>query len=126
MPSAASIVPAVLLPPIESAMGYLQEETFPLCLLEHPAGERPLQPGRRIHRYLYISQDFDNVWGNIYTRCLENDDILCRFRDKKVYHGVCGSRSYPQGLCAAGSSRSMGAHPLYQSLAGSGQSQAEI
>ena len=90
-PSAASIVPAVLLPPIESAMGYLQGgdlSRFASLNIQQVKGVYNQADG--FYRYVYLSQDFDNVWGNIYTAVLENDDILLQMSETKGYHAYAG------------------------------------
>jgi hypothetical protein len=90
-PSSASIVPAVLLPPIESAIGYLQGgdlSRFASLNIQQVKGIGNQADG--FYKYIYISQDFDNVWGNIYAAVLENDDVLLQMSEAKGFHAYAG------------------------------------
>jgi len=90
-PSSASIVPSVLLPPIESSIGYLQGgdlSRFSSLNIQQVKGLGNQADG--FYKYIYISQDFDNVWGNIYAAVLENDDVLLQMSEAKGFHAYAG------------------------------------
>jgi hypothetical protein len=90
-PSSASIVPGVLLPPIESSIGYLQGgdlSRFACLNIQQVKGLGNQADG--FYKYIYISQDFDNVWGNIYSAVLENDDVLLQMSEAKGFHAYAG------------------------------------
>jgi len=90
-PSSGSIVPGVLLPPIESAIGYVlggDLSRFSSLNIQQVKGLGNQADG--YYKYIYTSQDFDNVWGNIYAAVLENDNVLLQMSENKGYHAYAG------------------------------------
>jgi len=91
VPSAASITPSVLLAPIEASLGYLQGgdlSRFTCLNIQQIKGESRQAAG--YYQYVYTSQDFDNVWGNIYANVLENDQVLMQLADAKGFNAYAG------------------------------------
>src|ERR1700754_4594347 len=66
VPSAQSVTPSVLLAPIEAGLGDLQGgdlSRFPSLTTQQVNGE--ILAASAFYQYIYTSQDFDNLWGNI-------------------------------------------------------------
>jgi hypothetical protein len=90
-PTAASIVPSVILPPIETSIGYLQGgdlSRFAALNLQQVFGFNRQSDAN--YRYIYTAQTFDNVWGNIFTSVLQNDDVLLQLANAKGFHAYAG------------------------------------
>jgi len=90
-PSSVSIVPAVLLPSIEAAVAYMQGgDLSRFTSLNTQQVNSILRQAQAFHLYNYNAQDFDNVWGNIYTDILQNDDVLLQIAGSKGFHAYSG------------------------------------
>jgi len=90
-PSSGSITPTVLLPSIEAAVGYLQGgdmARFTSLNMQQIKGD--LRQASAYYIYTYTSQDFDNLWGNIYTDVLENDRVLIQQADARGFNAYGG------------------------------------
>jgi len=91
VPSSGSITPTVLLPPIEAALGYLQGgdmARFISLNMQQVKGD--LRQAQAYYTYTYTSQDFDNLWGNIYTDVLENNRVLMQQADARGFNAYGG------------------------------------
>jgi len=91
VPSSGSITPTVLLPPIEAALGYLQGgdmARFTSLNMQQVKGD--LRQSAAYYIYTFTSQDFDNLWGNIYTDVLENNKVLMQQADAKGFNAYGG------------------------------------
>jgi len=91
VPSSGSITPTVLLPPIEAALGYLQGgdmSRFTSLNMQQVKGD--LRQAQAYYTYTYTSQDFDNLWGNIYADVLENDKVLMQQADARGFNAYGG------------------------------------
>ncbi|MDO6434758.1 SusD/RagB family nutrient-binding outer membrane lipoprotein [Flavitalea sp. BT771] len=120
-PSSASIVPGVLLPPIESAIGYLQGgdlSRFSSLNIQQVKGIGNQADG--YYKYIYTSQDFDNVWANIYTAVLENDNILLQMSEAKGYHAYAGVARILRAYVLQVTVDTWGSVPYSKALQGAG------
>ena len=91
VPTSASITPTVLLPSIEAALGYLQGgdlSRFSSLNLQQDSGAG--RQAQAFYQYTYTSQDFDNVWGNIFTEVLDNAQGMVQISDAKGFHAYSG------------------------------------
>ncbi|HVU58277.1 MAG TPA: SusD/RagB family nutrient-binding outer membrane lipoprotein [Puia sp.] len=91
VPTGESITPTVLLPPIENAIAYLQGgdmSRFISLNMQQVKGD--LRQAQAYYSYVYTSQDFDNLWGNIYTDVMENDLVLMQISDAKGFNAYAG------------------------------------
>jgi len=90
-PSPNSIIPGVLLPSVEGALAYLQGgdlSRFSALNLQQVKGAA--RQAQAFYQYTYTQQDFDAVWGNIYSDMLENNEVLLQMADAKGYHTYSG------------------------------------
>jgi hypothetical protein len=90
-PSPNSIIPGVLLPSVEGALAYLQGgdlSRFSALHLQQVKGNA--RQAQAFYQYTYTLQDFDAVWGNIYSDVLENNEVLLQMADAKGYHVYSG------------------------------------
>jgi len=90
-PSPNSIIPGVLLPSVEGALAYLQGgdlSRFSALNLQQVKGNA--RQAQAFYQYTYTLQDFDAVWGNIYSDVLENNEVLLQMADAKGYHAYSG------------------------------------
>lgn len=119
VPSANSITPSVLLAPIEGSLGYLQGgdlSRFTCLNIQQIKGESRQAAG--YYQYVYTSQDFDNVWGNIYTNVLENDQVLMQLADAKGFNAYSGVARILKAYALQLAVDSWGSIPYSQALQG--------
>lgn len=90
-PTEGSITPTVLLGPVEAAIAYLQGgdmSRFTSLNMQQVKGD--LRQSKAYYQYVFTSGDFDNVWGNIYTDVLENNEVLIRQSDARGFNAYAG------------------------------------
>ncbi len=119
VPSSGSITPTVLLPSIEAALGYLQGgdmSRFTSLNMQQVRGE--LRQVQAYYQYTYTSQDFDNLWGNIYTSALENNEVLIRQADARGFNAYGGVARILQAYTLQLTVDCWGAIPYSQALQG--------
>jgi len=91
VPTTQSITPGVLLPSVEAAIGYLQGgDLSRFACLNMQQVKGVLRQAGAYTQYAYISQDFDDLWGNIFTDVLENDQALLQICDAKGFNAYSG------------------------------------
>src|SRR5882757_9574876 len=120
-PSSASIVPGVLLPPIESAMGYLQGgDLSRFASLNMQQTKGILRQAQGYYTYTYTSQDFDVLWSNIYSTVLENNNVLLQMSEAKGYHAYAGVASILRAYALQVAVDVWGSIPYTKALQGAG------
>lgn len=90
-PEPNSIIPSVMLPTVEGALGYIQGgdfSRFTSLFMQQTLGASRQAQG--YYTYVLTSQDFDTPWGNMYTSALENCAVLIQVADKQHANGYGG------------------------------------
>lgn len=90
-PDPNSIIPSVLLTPVEAALAYtvggeLSRYASLLTQQTYPYNAQPVA----YYNYTFTTNDFDASWGNLYTSVLENNMKLREICDAKGYNRYGG------------------------------------
>ncbi|HSC36966.1 MAG TPA: SusD/RagB family nutrient-binding outer membrane lipoprotein [Chitinophagaceae bacterium] len=84
-PDSASIIPSVMLSTVEGALAYVQGgdlSRFSSLITQQTFGDARQAQG--YYGYTFTSVDFDNVWGNLYTSVMKNNQTLMQISDAKA------------------------------------------
>jgi hypothetical protein len=121
------VIPANILPAVENGIAYTQGgdlSRFATLFVQHSVGFS--RQSAAYYSYILTSNDFDNVWGNLYTSVLGNNKDLLKKADAagyNVYGGISrilmaytlqllvdewGKVPYSQSLAGAANT-----HPVY-------------
>jgi len=85
------VPPANLLPVVEIAIGYTQGgdlSRYTSMLTQQTAGVS--RQSAAYYTYIFTGQDFDGLWGNLYTSCMENCSNYMQVADAAGYNGHGG------------------------------------
>lgn len=90
-PSPSSIVPSVLLSTVEGALAYMHGgDLSRYASLNTQQTKGISRQAQGYYQYVYTSQDFDNLWANLYTSTLENNEALLKLSDARGYNDYAG------------------------------------
>lgn len=90
-PAPSSVTPNVLLSTVEAALAYTQGgdlSRYTSLFTQQTEGVNRQAQG--YYRYVFTSQDFDNLWGNLYTSVFQNNRTLMELADAKGYNAYAG------------------------------------
>jgi len=88
----ASVIPSVLLPTVEGSLAYTQGgdmSRYASMFVQQTNGVA--RQSLAYYQYVLTNQDIDNLWANLYTSTMQNDDSLLISSDVKgykVYGGI--------------------------------------
>ncbi len=86
-----SVNPASLLATVEGSVAYIQGGD--LSRYTSMFSQQTLGAARQAqgwYSYIFTTQDFDQLWGNLFTQDMENDYLLIELADEKGYHQYAG------------------------------------
>ncbi len=86
-----SVSPALILPTVESALGYTQGgdlSRFTSLLMQQMYGAN--SQSQAYYQYGMNAGTFENLWSDLYTSIMVNDDTLMHEADAKGYNAYSG------------------------------------
>src|SRR5436309_14530712 len=82
-----SVNPSSLLSTVEGSLGYSQGSD--LSRYSSMFTQQTLGAARQAqayYNYIFTTQDFDQLWGNLFSQTMENNILLIQTSDEKGYH----------------------------------------
>jgi hypothetical protein len=89
--SPAAVTPSSLLSTVEGSLAYTQGgemSRFTSMLTQQTLGAARQAQG--YYNYTFTTQDFDPLWGNLYSQTMENNYLLMQQADENGYHAYSG------------------------------------
>ncbi len=87
----AAVIPSTLLTTVEGALAYSQGgdmSRYTQYFTQQTLGA--FNQSSAYYSYVITSQDVDNLWGNLYTSVMENNDTLMKISDERGYNRYSG------------------------------------